>query len=69
MGWRQMEAEDRKAWADDLDASVGECERCGKENLSRHLVVDPFVKEGISDAPPDRMWWCYDCLDTRAGDV
>ncbi len=69
MGWRQMEAEDRKAWDDDPDASVGECEGCGKEDVSRHHVIDPFVAEGISDAPASREWWCYDCLDTRAGDV
>ncbi len=69
MGWRQIEAEERKAWAEDPDASMGECEHCGVTGLWRHHVVDPFVAEGISDAPPVKEWWCYSCMDTRAGDV
>jgi hypothetical protein len=67
--WREIDAEERQAWAADAEAVQRECGVCGEQDVWCHAAVDPFVMEGISDGPKRRQWWCYDCLDRRAGDV
>ena len=67
MGWRQMEAAERKEW--EVDAQPGFCQSCGMATLIQ-LAPDPFVVEGISDGDPkEESAWCYSCLNTRRDDV
>jgi hypothetical protein len=52
----------------DSDTIFCECDRCGNKKPCQP-VIDPFVREGITEDSEKREYWCKPCYDLRSGDV